>query len=88
MGRMGKKLGLLFLLAFGCVCIAGELLGKWKLPGWQENGSFFTGEQAVEVTADGSYIKWVEFHAPCEALAASYDLDVETYLDENHISWI
>ena len=88
MGRMGKKLGLLFLLAFGCVCIAGELLGKWNLPGWQENGRFLTGEQAVEVTADGSYIKWVEFNATCEALAAAYDLDVETYLDETHISWI
>lgn len=88
MGRVGKKLGVLFLLAFGCVCIAGELLGKWKLSGWQENGQFFTGEQTVEVTADGSYIKWVEFHATCEALAAAYDLDVETYLDETHVSWI
>lgn len=82
------RLSLLLLLALGCVCIAGELSGKWKLPGWQENGTFFTGEQAVEVTTDGSYIKWVEFHAPCEALNAAYELDVETYRDEKPLHWI
>lgn len=79
-----RRIGLLFLLAFLCVCIAGELLGRWRISIWQGNGE----GQAVEVTADGSYIKWVELHVTCEALAAAYDLDVETYKDEIHVDWI
>lgn len=73
-----------FLFAFFSVCIAGELLGRWRTSVWQGSGE----GQAVEVTADGNYIKWVELHVTCEALAAAYDLDVETYKDKVHINWI
>lgn len=79
------KLGLLFLLAFACICITAELPVGWQTAVWHGSGG--TG-QAVEVTADGNYIKWVEFHVTCEALAAAYDLDVETYRDKVHINWI
>lgn len=77
----------LLLLAFGCVCIAGELLGKWESPVWKSSGVRTQG-QAVEVTANGNYIKWVEFHVTEEAMAAAYDLDVETYRDDVHLNWI
>ncbi len=40
------------------------------------------------MTADGNYIKWVEFHVTNEAMAAAYDLDVDSYRDEIHINWI
>ena len=89
-GRRGTavRIGALLLLVLGCVCIAGELTGKWQTPVWQGIGGEQTKGQAVEVTADGNYIKWVEFHVTDEALAAAYALDVETYRDEVHLNWI
>lgn len=84
------RIELILLLALGCVCAAGELLGRWQEPARQGSGRAWTSEdgQAVEVTADGNFIKWVEFHVTCEAMAAAYDLDVETYKDEIHLDWI
>lgn len=86
-GKALIRLGALLLLVFGCVCMAGELLGKWQTPVWRESGDRTNG-QAVEVTADGNYIKWVEFHVTNEAMAAAYDLDVDSYRDEVHLNWI
>ena len=80
--------GLVFMLLLGCVCIVGELLGKWQTPIWQGIGGGQKRGQAVEVTADGNYIKWVEFHVTEAALEAAYNLDVETYRDEIHLDWI
>ena len=84
------RIEMILLLALGCVCIARDLLGRWQEPSWQGSGTAWTSEdgQAIEVTADGNYIKWVEFHATCEAMAAAYDLDVETYKEEIHLDWI
>ncbi len=88
-GRSGMavRIGMLLILALGCVCIAGELMGKWQMPVRQESDSRTNG-QAVEVTADGNYIKWVEFHVTNEAMSAAYDLDVDSYRDEIHVNWI
>ena len=76
------KIGSLLMLALCCVCIIGELSG------WREGGRFFSEDQAVSVTADGSFIKWVELHVTCEALEAAYNLDVDSYKDEVHLDWI
>ncbi len=89
-GRMTVRIALLLFLALVCVCAVRELNVNWQGSAWQ---GFYdavkTGrEQAVEVTADGGYIKWVEFNAPCEALNAAYELDVETYRDETPLHWI
>lgn len=89
-GSIPVKVGLLLLLALGSACAVRELKEDWQKGAWQ---GFYdavkTGrEQAVEVTADGGYIKWVEFNAPCEALNAAYELDVETYRDERPLHWI
>ena len=86
-GKAVVRAGAIVLLVFGCVCMAGELLGRWQTPAEPESGSSANG-QAVEVTADGNYIKWVEFHVTNEAMAAAYDLDVDSYRDEIHINWI
>lgn len=90
LSRTVIRIELILLLALGSVCIARELLGRWQEPVWQGSGTAWTSEdgQAIEVTADGNYIKWVEFHVTCEAMAAAYDLDVETYQDEIHLDWI
>lgn len=79
-----RRIGLLFLFAFVCICIVTELSGGVRMSVWQGSGE----GQAVEVTADGGYIKWVEFNAPCEAMNAAYELDVETYRDERPLHWI
>lgn len=81
---------LILLLALGCVCIVRELSGRWQESARQGSGRAWESEdgQAVEVTADGNYIKWVEFHVTCEAMTAAYDLDVATYQDEIHLNWI
>lgn len=86
-GRAAIRFGAFLLLVLGCVCMAGELLGKWKTHVRQERGERANG-QAVEVTADGNFIKWVEFHVTNEAMAAAYDLDVDSYRDEIHLNWI
>lgn len=84
------RIELILLLALVSVCIGRELLGGRQEPSLQGEDMAWTSEdgQAIEVTADGSYIKWVEFHVTCEAMAAAYDLDVETYKDEIHLNWI
>lgn len=55
---------------------------------WRDGESFQTSEEAVQVSAEGDYIKWVEFNVTCEAMAAAYDLDVATYEEEIHLDWI
>lgn len=84
------RMGLIFLLALVCVYTVKELTKDWQGSAWQGfYNAVRTGrEQAVEVTADGGYIKWVDFHAPCEALNAAYELDVETYRDKIQLHWI
>lgn len=89
-GGNALRMGLIFLLALVCVYTVKELTKDWQGSVWQ---GFYdavrTGrEQAVEVTADGGYIKWVEFHASCEAMNAAYELDVETYQDKIQLHWI
>ena len=84
------RIELILLLALGCVAIVRELNGRWNDPAWQGTGSGWTSDlsEAVEVTADGNYIKWVEFNVTCEAMAAAYDLDVESYEEDIHLNWI
>ena len=88
--RWGIRVEMLFLLAIGCVCITREIRNRWTESAFQSGETAWTSEdgEAVEVTADGSYIKWVEFHVTCEAMTAAYELDVETYRDEVHLNWI
>lgn len=88
--RFAIKLELLLLLAAGCVCITREIRNRWEASAWSGSGEAWSSEdgEAVEVTADGGYIKWVEFHVTCEAMTAAYELDVATYREEVHLNWI
>ena len=77
-GRWIVRLELILLLAFVCAAASRELRGR-SVRQEQRNeaaDSGLTAEngEAIEVSATGNYIKWVEFHATCEALAAAYDL--------------
>ena len=46
------------------------------------------GENAQEVTAQKSYIKWFEMNVSLSALKDAMNLDIETYDKLYHISWI
>ncbi len=88
--RWAVRIELILLLALGCVAVSRELTGKWKDSAWQgsvDQWASQTGE-AVEVSAEGNYIKWVDFNVTCEALGAAYDLDAESYGQDVHLDWI
>ena len=80
-GRWIVRLELILLLAFVCAAASRELRGRSVRQQRNEaaaSGLSAESGEAIEVSATGNYIKWVEFHATCEALAAAYDLDVAT----------
>lgn len=88
--RYAVRVELLLFVALACVAISRELTdsrGSMTETGEEVRLTSESGE-AVEVTADGNYIKWVEFNITCEALAAAYDLDVESYEKDVHLNWI
>ena len=84
------RIELILLSVLGCIAIGRKLTGRWNDTAWQEEDSQWTAEnqEAVEVTAEGDYIKWVEFNVTCEAMAAAYDLDVDSYEEDIHLNWI
>ena len=91
-GKWIIRIELIVLLAFVCAAVSRELRDRSvrqtgqdeeMAGGWtSENG------EAIEVSATGNYIKWVEFHATCEALAAAYEMDVASCQEEVHVNWI
>ena len=104
MGRRKSKGGIVFairielilLLALGCVAIGRKLTDRQKEPvvqdeesGWTaESGDTIESEETIEVSAEGNYIKWVEFNVTCEAMAAAYELDVDSYQEDIRLNWI
>ena len=84
------RIELILLSALGCVAIGRKLTDRWNDSAWQGEGSQWTSEsgEAVEVSAEGNYIKWVEFNVTCEALATAYEWDIGSYQEDVHIDWI
>ena len=87
--RFAVRVELALLLAVVCVAVCRELSDRWQDSAQRGEGGAWVPEsrEAVEATADG-YIKWVEFHATCEAMAEAYDQDVDSYGKEPHLDWI
>ena len=94
--RKGSRLGfairieLILLLALGCVAIGRKLTDRRNDSAWQGEDSQWISQsdEAIEVSTEGNYIKWVEFNVTCEALAAAYEFDVDTYEKDIHLNWI
>ena len=88
--RYAVRIELLLLLALGCVAIGRELTGETGDREEQAREIARDGEsgEAVEVSAEGNYIKWVEFNVTCEAMGTAYDLDVASYEQDVHLNWI
>ncbi|MDR2888913.1 MAG: M23 family metallopeptidase [Lachnospiraceae bacterium] len=88
--NMAILMSMVLLAAFFVVA------GNERLQGGEEGqfvdgpfvpGPFAPGE-AVLVTGDNQYIKWVDFNVSYEALCAAYDLDVGSYDQPVHLNWI
>ena len=43
---------------------------------------------ALAIPARAEPIKWVDFQVPCESLKYAMNVDIETFDQEKHISWI
>ena len=88
--RYAIRVELILLLALGCAAMCRALTDRGQDPDSADEISMWTSDtgEAVEVTADGGYIKWVEFNVTCEAMASAYDLDVESYEKDVHLNWI
>ncbi|MBQ8184169.1 MAG: M23 family metallopeptidase [Lachnospiraceae bacterium] len=74
------------------VCICLELLGLLLVWGiFRQNASEAKDLQMVDsamAQSEEDYIKWVDFTVTTDALAKSYEYDVNTYEQSVHISWI
>ncbi len=75
-------------LLFAVVCAAFWGMGNYfwsreKLPESTENNA-----EAIEVSTDGNFIKWVEFNVTCEAMSKAYELDVASYNSDVKLDWI
>lgn len=82
--RWGIRIELLLIAAAGCV-----FLIKGMHAYRQEEKAFSEeNEEALEVSLDGDFIKWVDFNITSEAMGRAYELDVATYKDEVHVDWI
>ena len=84
------RVELVLLAALGCVAIGRKFVCSRQGAAWQQDKApqWSESSEAVEVTADGDYIKWVEFNVTCEAMAAAYEWDVDSYGKEIHLDWI
>ena len=80
--KWGIRAELILLTALICACLLKELRTKELVSESDENG------EAVEVSADGNFIKWVDFNITSEALGKAYELDAATYQEDVHVDWI
>lgn len=77
--RWGIRLELLLIVVFCCVFIANED---------RANEDHANEGEAIEVSSDGDFIKWVDFNVTSEAMEKAYELDVDSYKDDIHLNWI
>ena len=84
------RIELILLSALLCAAIGRKLTDSQDDPAWQEGDNRWSSEseEAIEVSAEGNYIKWVEFNVTSEAMAAAYELDVNSYQKDIHLDWI
>lgn len=74
---------------FGMMLIAAFFVvnEKERLDDTGASEEFVPGE-AILVSGDSTYIKWVDFKVSYEALCEAYGLDVESYDQPVHLHWI
>lgn len=86
--KWGICLELLLLTAVCCVFVRKELLPDGQQDAMKSQEKTEENGEAIEVSSDGNFIKWVDFNVTCEAMGKAYELDVASYRDEVHLDWI
>ncbi len=86
--KWGIRAELILLVAAVCVWLVKEIGMGGQTEGVPVRDAAEEMGEAVEVSADGDYIKWVDFNITAEALSKAYELDVASYRDEIHTDWI
>ena len=92
--RWGIKLELLLISAICCVFLLKEMQANRQSDtlSVQENTDVEQkgdeDKEAIEVSADGDFIKWVDFNVTSEVMGKAYELDVESYKEDIHVDWI
>lgn len=85
--KWGIQIELVLLAAVGCVCLLRRIqtdTGPADLA-IEESGE---NKEAIEVSTDGGFIKWVDFNVTCEAMSKAYELDVASRQEKNRVNWI
>lgn len=78
------EVGLLFLLMSFLVYKNVALMPIANL----DSSNSTKTDDSADPIEEKSFIKWVEFKVPYEALNKAYNYDVETYTQEIHLNWI
>ena len=86
--RWGIRFELVLLAATVCIILVRDIRMSSRIETLPVQEEVNESGEAVEVSADGSYIKWVDFNITCEAMSKAYELDVASYKDEIHVDWI
>lgn len=84
----GIRAELVLLTALICVCLVRNLHMQGRTENSLIHETVEESGEAIEVSTDGSYIKWVDFNVTNEAMGKAYELDVESYQDDVHVDWI
>lgn len=85
--KWGIRIELLLITAAVCTFLVREIRTEIQSGGMSESGQPESGE-AIEVSSDGNFIKWVDFNVTSEAMGKAYELDVESYEEDIHVNWI
>ncbi len=86
--RWGIRIELLLLAAAVCVYLVREVRTNGQADNLSIRQESEEYKESIEVSADGNFIKWVDFNITSEAMGKAYELDVDSYEDEIHVDWI
>ena len=86
--KWGIRAELILLTALICACLLKELRTKEQTEENIVHNEADENGEAVQVSADGDFIKWVDFNITSEALGKAYELDVASYQEDVHVDWI
>ncbi len=84
----GIRVELILLAAVSCACLVKRVHRENEPENLLIREEAKEEREAVEVSADGNFIKWVDFNITSEALGKAYELDRDSYQEEIHVDWI
>lgn len=86
--RWGIRMELLLIAAAVCALLIREVHTNIKSENLEMQQESKESGEAIEVSSDGNFIKWVDFNVTSEAMGKAYELDVESFKEDIHVDWI